>query len=348
MSSNRALDQASQKTADDLRTIAHSQLVRELTPLTLPEVDAVVDLVSRVVPAGNVPGVILNGLARLPDRRLPLTTVRRDINLLFKGVEQALDRVTYGAFFAGPAAVIWGYQNLLKLVGKNPDDAFPEGTWQFYVEYALRDDTARHANETHGFDTVLQQHDICLSEADRMAAWLMAAIYAIHQYPALLENEWRERVYTFTLRELTVSTPDADRYKKIYRKWEAVRPYGRGADVVPGEDYPLYRRRKFDHFIDQVLRDLPSDVRRAWLDRVRAAEAEMLPPINSKCRSWLISIRAYMAKRGRPSSSIKRRLASFSAGIIICCRFVRRGPPAARRSIMRRPARLWRRCSAIR
>ncbi|HSD84956.1 MAG TPA: hypothetical protein VLG46_13905, partial [Anaerolineae bacterium] len=63
MGKNHILEQASQKTAEELRTIAHSQLVRELTPLTLPEVDAVVDLVSRVVPAGNVPGVILNGLA---------------------------------------------------------------------------------------------------------------------------------------------------------------------------------------------------------------------------------------------------------------------------------------------
>ncbi|HSD83794.1 MAG TPA: hypothetical protein VLG46_08050, partial [Anaerolineae bacterium] len=180
-------------------------------------------------------------------------------------------------FFAGPAAVIWGYQNLLKLVGKSPDDAFPEGTWQFYVEYALRDDTARHVTETHGFDTVLQQHAIRLSEADRLAAWLMAAVYAIHQYPALLENEWRERVYTFTLRELTVDTSYADRYKKLYRKWEAVRPYGRGTDVRPGEDYPLYRRRKFDHFIDQAMHDLPSELRRAWLDRVRAAETGMLP-----------------------------------------------------------------------
>jgi hypothetical protein len=289
MSTNRSLEQASQKTADELRTIAHSQLIRALTPLTLPEVDAVVDLVARVLPAGNVPGVILNGLARLPDRRLPLTTVRRDINLLFKGVEQALDRVTYGAFFAGPAAVIWGYQNLLKLVGKNPDDAFPEGTWQFYVEYALRDDTARHATETHGFDTVLRQHKIRLSEADRMAAWLMAAAYAIHQYPALLENEWRERVYTFALRELTAGTPEADRYKKLYRKWEAERPYGRGTDVVPGEDYPRYRRRKFDHFIDQVMRDLPGELRRAWLDRVRAAEAEMLPAYQRQ-----MSILAYL------------------------------------------------------
>ena len=289
MSTNRSLQEVSQKTADDLRSVAHSQLVRELTPLTLPEVDAVIDLVARVLPAGNIPGVILNGLARLPDRRLPLTTVRRDINLLFKGVEQALDKVTYSAFFAGPATVIWAYQNLLKIVGKNPDDAFPEGTWQFYVEYALRDDTARHANETHGFDTVLTQHNLRLNEVDRMAAWVMAAVYAVHQYPALLENEWRERVYTFALRELTAGTPYAARYKKLYRAWEAVRPYGRGSDVAPGEDYPLYRRRKFDHFIDQAMRDLPSEIHRAWLEHVRFAEAEALPAYQQQ-----MSILAYL------------------------------------------------------
>jgi hypothetical protein len=170
MDSDRSLETTSKKTANDLRTIAHSQLIRELTPLSLPEIDAVVDLVARVVPAGNVPGVILNGLARLPGRRPPPQTVKRDINLLFKGVEQALDKALYTAFFAGPAAVIWGCQNLLKLACKDSKDAFPDGPWQFYVEYALRDGTAQHAAETHGFDTTLEHHHIHLREVDRMTA----------------------------------------------------------------------------------------------------------------------------------------------------------------------------------
>ncbi|HXW00284.1 MAG TPA: hypothetical protein VEC93_17835, partial [Anaerolineae bacterium] len=133
--------QASLKTADNLRSIAHSKMVRDISSLTLPEIEATVNLVSQVVPAGNVPGIILNGLARLQGRKPPAKTVKRDINLLFQGVNQALDRAVFGAFFAGPAAVIWGYQNLLKLAGKDPEDAFPEGTWQFYVDYALREDT---------------------------------------------------------------------------------------------------------------------------------------------------------------------------------------------------------------
>ena len=102
MRTDQAFNEISHKTAEDLRSIAHSQLIRDLTPLSLPEVDAVIDLVSRMVPAGNVPGVILNGLARLPERRLPLDHLRRDLNLLFKCSEQALDRGAYGAFFARP------------------------------------------------------------------------------------------------------------------------------------------------------------------------------------------------------------------------------------------------------
>jgi hypothetical protein len=188
MDTHRRYAKASFKTADNLRTIAHSVMLRDLSRLSLPEIDTAVDLVARMIPAGNVPGIILSGLARLSERRPSLKTVKRDINLLFQGVEQALDKAVYGAFFAGPAAVIWSYQNLLKLAGKNPEDAFPEGTWQFYVDYALREDTARHANETHGFDTILNQHQIRSSPVDRVTAWVMAAVQCLHQYNNLLEN----------------------------------------------------------------------------------------------------------------------------------------------------------------
>jgi hypothetical protein len=281
--------EASIKTADNLRTIARSAAVRDLSRLSLPEIDAVVDLVARVIPAGNVPGVILSGLARLAGRRPPLKTVKSDINLLFKGVEQVLDKAIYGAFFAGPAAVIWGYQNLLKLAGKDPEDSFPEGTWQFYVDYAMRDDTARHANETHGFDTVLNQHQIRLSAADRITAWVMAAIHCLHQYDVLLENEWRERVYTYLLRELTGSGPEAVRYARIYRDWEIRRPYARGSDAAAHDDYPTYRRIRFDRFLAEATRDLRADLRRTWQERISASEQHELPAYRRQ-----MSILAYL------------------------------------------------------
>lgn len=277
MNTPPSLTAASLATAANLRSLARSMALRTLTHMTLPEIDSVVEQISRIVPAGNVPGVILSGMARLKDRRMSNKLIRRDVNLLFRGVEQALDKAVYGTFFAGPAAVIWGYQHLLRLAGKEPADSFPEGTWQFYVNYALREDTARHANETVGFDAGLQTHAIQLSSIDRITAWVMAAIQTIHAYPALLANEWRERVALAILREVTSNTPDAVRYRNLYPNWKQRRPYGLGADAVPDESYPEYRQRKFDLFLREVMAELPFELRRAWGERLRQARDHDLP-----------------------------------------------------------------------
>lgn len=268
--------QASIKTADNLRTIAQSLVVRDLSCLSLPQIDAVVEQVAQMVPAGNVPGVILSGLARLPERHLPPQRAKRDLHMLFAGVESFVDKAVYAAVFAGPAAVIWGYQNLLKLAGKDPDDAFPDGTWQFYVEYALRDDTARHTNESHGFQTALDHYRIALSPADRLAAWSMAAIYTLHQYPRLLENEWRERAALSLLAEVTAGTEHAAKFAKIARQWDGKRPYGRGAEAGT-LDYPAYRRDLFDRFLSLACADLPEELRAEWQRQLAEKEQSELP-----------------------------------------------------------------------
>lgn len=302
--------QASIKTANDLRSIAQSQPFQELSNLSLPEINAVVDLTAQIVPAGNVPGMILNGLARIPGQRLPLQSIQQHIGILFKGVEQVLDHVTFGALFAGPAAVIWGYQNLLKLAGKDPDAAFPDGIWQFYVEYALREDTARHVNETHGFDTLLEQHRISLSTVDRLTAWTMAAISCLHQYNSLLEIEWREKVATSLLQELTRDLPNASKYSGLYREWEIQRPYRRGAEAA-NYAYPNYRRLKFDHFMDEALRNLPPEVRNAWERSMQVANREELPAFQRQ-----MSILAYLEPGPYAETRIPFTFAQAQIGII--------------------------------
>ncbi len=264
------------KTGNNLRQIAYSPQMRQLSHLSLPEVNDLVDVVAKVAPAGNVPGLILNGLARLSGRHPPADVVKRDVNLLFKGVEKALDKAVYGAFFAGPAAIIWGYQNLLKLSGKDVENTFPEGVWQFYVDYAMREDTARHANETHGFDTLLKKYQVQLPLVDRTTAWVMACIQALHQYHEWLANEWRERTYTHLLQTLTADQPDADQYAKIYAKWLPHIPYQRGADVDPSQNYAAYRRRAFDHFLAEQMRGVKPALRREWVRRIQAANSDLL------------------------------------------------------------------------
>lgn len=261
---------ASLKTATHLKAVATSDALRSISHLSLPEIEAVSELIAKIVPAGNVPAMILTNLAHMPQRRVPLAAAQRDLDLLFIGVAQMLDRAVYAAFFAGPAAVLWGYQHLLKLAGKDPDSAFPNGVWQFYVEYALREDSARHTNETHGFYTALRQHDLTLSETDQLTAWVLAAIDLLHQNDALLTNEWRERVALHLLEE-TARQMAHPLQPAPSTQWLAQRPYRRGPDGAH-ETLTAYRRRKFDEFLYTVTRLIPPPLQKTWTKKLEDAE----------------------------------------------------------------------------
>lgn len=296
------------ETRETLSSVARSPFVRQISNLSLPQIEELVDRVAVTIPAGNVPALILGGLARLPERHLSPATARTDIHRL---LEKTVDTTVYGTVFAGPAAVIWGYQMLLKLAGKDPDSAFPDGTWQFYAGYALREDTARHTTETHGFDTVLRHHQLTLTPADRITAWILAAIQVLHQYDALLKNEWRERVYTDALAQLMQNTPQATSYALLYRDWEQQRPYGRGADADSSSTYPAYRRRKFNAFLERALRDVPPAIRHRWVEQVRQARAQDFPAYRRQ-----MSLLAYLEAGAYTETVVPIPLVDAHVGII--------------------------------
>ncbi|MCA9979371.1 MAG: hypothetical protein KDD89_01000 [Anaerolineales bacterium] len=305
---------ANERTVDELRTLAQSLDMRDLSQLNLPEVEAVMHLMDEFAPAGDVKGVISTGRARLP-RRLKLNT-RHNVNFLLRQWDRVRDKAVYTTFFAGPARIIWGYQNLLKAAGVDLEESFPDGYWQFYVDYALREDTARHANETHGFDTILRRHNLELNKIDRITAWVMAAIHCLHQYDDLLQNEWRERVYTSALRPLVMEMGDEElrekfQRNKLYRQWERLRPYRRGNDVKSGQDYVTYRRQKFDDFLSHDLQTLPSDIRREWVNVVRKAKEDELRSYQQQ-----MSILAYLKSGTHGEESVPIDLASAQIGII--------------------------------
>lgn len=244
--------------------------LRRVAPLD--GVEQRLEILERFPPTRDALDVVTNGLKALAGRRLGADQVRRDTQLLFAGLEKAT--AVYG-LFVGPATVIGLYQSLLRLTGRNPDDAFPDGTWQFYVEYALREDTARHTVETYGFDALLQNHKVILGRADRMAAWVMASIYALRTYDRLLQNEWRERVYLRELREVVREQMGDERFEGLYRQWEQERPYSRGRDAHEKVDYPAYRRAKFDAFLQEAMVGVPTHVRRLWVERVTTAKGDL-------------------------------------------------------------------------
>jgi len=95
-----------------------------LSQLSNDEVRSLKHEVSTILPAGNLPGLILTGLAGLKSRRVSARRVGEDITYLFRGADlfpQALYAIMYG----GPAVVLSAYQSLLALTCNDVDSAFP-------------------------------------------------------------------------------------------------------------------------------------------------------------------------------------------------------------------------------
>src|SRR6185436_5456477 len=86
MNSSGRYQQATQATTEDVENVAKSLAARRLTKLTLPEIEAVADLVGKVIPAGNVPGMILSGLTNISGNHVQPQKARQDINILFREV----------------------------------------------------------------------------------------------------------------------------------------------------------------------------------------------------------------------------------------------------------------------
>lgn len=279
--------EATRHTAADLKTVATRSELRELSSLTLPEIEWLSEEIARVVPAGNVPGLILSGLLHMSGRDLHEQETQRHIDLLFRGARQTINRAVFGAFFVGPASIIYGYQLLLRLAGRTPDDAFPEGTWQYYLEFALREDSARHANETTGFNRRIERLQPKLKEADRLAAWLLTSAHLLRQNHALIANEWRERVVVHLLQTIAARHHPRRQaaFSNLANEWIQHKPYAR---VTPadGPDFTDVRRSAFDNFCEPFFKRLNRRARREFDTTLSALTQEALPRYIRQM-SWL-------------------------------------------------------------
>ncbi len=240
------------------------QTILELTHLTLPEIEALRWEISQVLPAGNLPAFILGGLLKLRGRQVNASQVKRDLTTLFKGAN-LLPQGLYGAFIAGPSAVLYAYQKLLQLAGKDAASAFPEGTWQFYLQFGLREDTARHTNETRRFPRAFIQAD----EISAAAAWVWAIADFILDYDALLAADWTERVALRLLKEVAQETGRDKKppFTRMSRDWNTQRPYKRPENAASGKTYLAHRHAAFQTFLSQHLAGLPAQARRVFQKR---------------------------------------------------------------------------------
>lgn len=259
-----AMERSRRVTLAALLQVSDSTLIK-LTRLTLPEIRAIQKEISQIFPAGNLPAFVLSGLLKLKGRRVSLDQVRRDLTALLRGIN-LIPEGLYGVFFAGPAAALYAYQKLLQLAGKDPVSAFPEGTWQFYLQFGLREDAARHASETVGCHRALPPQPDPVAMA---AAWVCAALELLYRYDDLLATDWMERVtLRLAMEEATeVGVADQPPFASMVRDWTRQCPYHRPPG---GSDYIPYRQATFQHFLQERLQTLPPAVRESFGERYQA------------------------------------------------------------------------------
>ncbi len=263
------LERSRQATLAALLQVDDSTLL-ELSRLTLPEIQQVREEIAQIFPAGNLLAFVLSGLVKLKGRQVSVDHVRRDVSALLRGIS-LIPQGLYGLLIAGPAAALTAYQKILQLSGKDLNSAFPEGTWQFYLTFALREDTARHANETVGFQRALPNPPEPVAAA---AAWLCAALELLYRYDELLAADWSERVM---LRLALDEAGEVGRppWSTLLRDWNERAPYHHPAD---GVDYLLHRQATFHEFLQERLRLLSPAAHARFQQRYQArVDADLAP-----------------------------------------------------------------------
>lgn len=283
------------QTRESLDTIDDTSLVN-ITRLSLEAVRALKQEVAEIFPASNLPTFLLQGLIQLEDRTIKQERVAADLNVLFRGTKQI---GLYGTFIAAPASVLYGYQRLLALAGKDPESAFPDGPWQFYTQFGLREDEARHCIETLGFHQAIDK----ASELDSASCWVYAAMRTIFAYDDLLANEWHERAAFQVLKQILTEYVARTKGKSLPRRgnerekqiadevdrlseqfglhqlaaeWNAVRPYHNPQNAPLG-NYAAYRAERFRVFLEQALLRIPADLRVSFNTRYQHRKEQDLP-----------------------------------------------------------------------
>jgi hypothetical protein len=263
----REIQRVNEMTANNIRrlmTETHQEQQSNTSLLSVQEREELIKMISQVLPAGNVTSFILGGILNLKGREVSPSEGRTHIGSLLKGLSIVRNNAFYSMMFVGPATVLAGYNMLLKLAGVDEDRFLPDGVWQFYTEFGLREDTGRHQSETLGFQQAVKS--LRLNEVEMLSAWMMASMWLLRVYDDLLANEWEERTRIKVIQETTGLSG-------LHRIWQKIIPY----TLPQGEqNLVLYRRARFERFCEDQLssvgREQRANFESLWKSRAEAAK----------------------------------------------------------------------------
>jgi len=141
----------------------------------------------------------------------------------------------------------------------------------FYLQFGLREDSARHTNEALGFHkTIIAQPDATMA-----AAWVCAALELIYAYDDLLALDWSERVMLRLIMDEATQAGLAERkpFDKLVADWNKARPII--AHAQRAMRTMSHRQSVFSRFAQERLKALPGKARSAVQKSLRAASEEL-------------------------------------------------------------------------
>lgn len=254
-----AVERATRMTTDNIKKLLEQADLDgdpSASLLSISERNELIEEVSRIIPAGNVVSFVFNGIlttkGRERDTELNASTARSHVKALYKGLGMMKDNLFYQLAFAGPATILSGYNMLLRLAGTTPEEFLPDGAWQFYVEFGLREDAARHHCETIAFQRLVSAKRS--QEAQQLAAWMLSAISLINAYERLLAQFWLETVQINAIEESTGLTG-------LHKAWQALRPF---AAPTLESDLTEHRERTFQQFCEYHLAQVSAEQWRTY------------------------------------------------------------------------------------
>jgi len=216
--------------------------------------------------AATLRGLFSSGLTLLKARRVRTQAELARANRL--DLRQLVDQIIYGIIITIPGVILQGYQNLHTALTSKPM-GHPEGSWQFYLHFGLREDLAHHTNETTGYD---EGRPAEATELDDLTAWVMTVMQFLWGYNDLMGVIWDEWTTLRLISEIAdeAQLSNTEPFRNILRQWEVTRPYraplnGTYADV---------RHAAFEQFLSQRLDALPANLREAVSDRFRALASQ--------------------------------------------------------------------------
>jgi len=201
--------------------------------------------------SGSLSGFVRSGIALIGARRVR----PRDASDDEGSSEPIRDKILFYVLVVCPAVLLTIFHRLREALLEIPW-AFENGTWQFYLQFGLREDLGHHTNETVGYQAYRASAG---TESDDLTAWVLSLIQFVWGYEDLMGLIWEEATYIRLVDNAAYKygLMEDPLYRRLGRNWEIARPY----EAPLNGTYTDVRRRAFYEFIEPRLIRMPAGVR---------------------------------------------------------------------------------------